>query len=366
VGEWATAGLYDESAPDALQRLDLLAYLTELGCSLEEMVAANERGRLFALSGDRVIVPGRDQFSLLDIADETEADLDDVRRIWRALGYVDAADEAKVASPADVTAVRTIIELSALVGVPSALGVCRVIASSMARVADAIATSVRGVLPELALDVAGSEVATARAFGGVAEAVPRTAQVLDASFRHHIEVARMNWERSDSGDLVDSSGVRIAVGFADLSGFTGLTENLTMTELSGLLTVFEEVAEEIVRGEQGRVVKYIGDAVMYVTPDALAAVRVALGLVGAADMRGMAARAGVAFGEVLALEGDFFGPVVNLAARLVSMADPGEILTTAEVASRLDGAIATRSLGLREVRGFTQAIEVAQLAITSG
>jgi class 3 adenylate cyclase len=190
--------------------------------------------------------------------------------------------------------------------------------------------------------------------------------VLDASFRHHIEVARMNWERSDSDDLADSGGVRLAVGFADLSGFTGLTENLTMTELTNLLTVFEEVADDIVRAHHGRVVKYIGDAVMYVTPDPIAATRVAQDLVAAAVMRGMLARAGVAAGVVLALEGDFFGPVVNLAARLAAMAEPGEILTTSEVVARLDATLPTVALGRREVRGFTRAVEVARLAIASG
>jgi class 3 adenylate cyclase len=243
--------------------------------------------------------------------------------------------------------------------------VCRVVAASLTRVADAISSAVRGQVPELALEVAGSELATARTFGQVATFVPRTGQALDALFRHHLEAARMNWERTDSLDLVASGGVRLGIGFTDLSGFTGLTESLTLPELSNLLTVFEEVADDVVRDEGGRVVKYIGDAVMYVTNDAQSAVRVAKGLLAAAQVRGMQARAGVAVGAVLALEGDFFGPVVNLAARLAAMADAGEVLLTAEVAERLDGDLAAVGLGAREVRGFTQPIEVARLAITS-
>jgi class 3 adenylate cyclase len=171
----------------------------------------------------------------------------------------------------------------------------------------------------------------------------------------------MNWERSDSGDLVASGGVRIGVGFADLSGFTGLTEGLTMAELSRLLTGFEEVAEDVVRRADGRVVKYIGDAVMYVTFDALSAVRVATGLVEAAHLRGMQARAGVAVGVALALQGDFFGPVVNLAARLVTMAGAGEILVTQEVAERVEAAVEVETLGPRAVRGFSHEIEIARL-----
>jgi class 3 adenylate cyclase len=366
LGELTAAGLYDEAAPDAAQRRELLAYLIELGCTVEEMVAANARGRLFALSGDRVIVPGRDEFSLRQVAEQTGSDLETISRIWRALGFVEAEPDDRVASAADIETMRTVVQLAELIGLSSALGVCRVLASSMARFSDAIASAVRGNVPALALESAGSEVATARAFGGVAQFVPATGRVLDAVFRHHLEAARMNWERSDSGDLIESNGVRVGVGFADLSGFTGLTENLSMTELTSLLTVFEEVAEDIVRAQGGRVVKYIGDAVMFVTSDAPSAVRVARGLVGAADVRGMLARAGVSAGAVLSLEGDFFGPVVNLAARLAAMAEPGEILVTADVGQRLDGELPTVPLGLREVRGFTQPVEVSRVAITSG
>jgi class 3 adenylate cyclase len=361
LGEYEAAGLYDPYAPDADDRADLIEYLVGIGCTIEEMVAANRQGRLFALGGDRIIVPNRDQFSLADMAVETRAAIEDVRAIWRALGFVEAADDTPVASPADVEAVRTIVNMGALIGVPAVLGVARVVASSMARVADAISAAVRTSTPDLAVGFSGSEAVTARTFTAIAGNVPRVGETLDAVFRHHLEAARRHWERSDSADLLDVGGVRLGVGFADLSGFTGMTENLTMTELSSLLTVFEEVADSIVRAEDGRVVKYIGDAVMYVAHDAASAVRIAQGLLAAAEMRGMQARAGVTVGVVLSLEGDYFGPVVNLAARLVAMANPGEVLVTDEVLTRIDGAIEAVALGPRVVRGFSTAIEVARL-----
>jgi class 3 adenylate cyclase len=361
VGDYAQAGLYDAAAPDAVHRLELLDYLATQGCTLAEMVAADRRGRLFALAGDRVVIPGRDEFSLADVAARADVDVETVTTIWRALGFVATPPDEPVACAADVEALTTILEMAALIGLSNVTGVCRVVAASLTRVSDAISTAVRAQLPTLAIEASGSEVTTARAFGQVATFVPRMGQALDALFRHHLESARMNWERTESVDLAESGGVRLAVGFADLSGFTGLTESLTLPELSSLLTVFEEVADDVVRAENGRVVKYIGDAVMYVTTDAGAAVRVAQGLLSAAEVRGMQARAGVAVGAVLALEGDFFGPVVNVAARLAAMADGGEVLVTGDVVARLDGQIATDSLGAREVRGFTRAIEVARL-----
>ncbi|HEX3823021.1 MAG TPA: adenylate/guanylate cyclase domain-containing protein [Mycobacteriales bacterium] len=108
-------------------------------------------------------------------------------------------------------------------------------------------------------------------------------------------------------------------------------------------------------------VKYLGDAVMFVTHGAPSAVRVAKGLIEAAHARGMQARVGVTIGTVLALEGDYFGPVVNLAARLVSMADAGEVLVTVEIVDRLDDAVDIEPLGPRMVRGFTAPIELARL-----
>ena len=361
LGAVTEAGLYDAAAPDAAQRLELLEYLSSHGCTIAEMVAANARGRLFALSGDRIVIPGRDEFSLAEVAARTGADVETVTAIWRALGFVEPGTTGGVACEADVAAIQTVVDMANLIGLPGVLGVCRVMAASLTRIGDAVSSVVRGQLPSLALAVSGSEVQTARSFGQVATYVPRIGSALDVFFRHHLESARMNWERTDSGDLAATGGVRVGVGFADLSGFTGLTEGLSLPELSNLLTVFEDVAEDVVRAEQGRVVKYIGDAVMYVTSDAVSAVGVARGLLAAAEQRGMQARAGVAVGAVLALEGDFFGPVVNLAARLSTMADAGEVLVTGEVAERLGDDIPTIALGKRAIRGFAQPIEIAAL-----
>ncbi|HVU61636.1 MAG TPA: adenylate cyclase regulatory domain-containing protein [Mycobacteriales bacterium] len=361
LGEYEAAGLYDPLDPDADARAELIAYLVEVGASLEEMVAAHAQGRLFALAGDRVIIPGRDQFSLNDIAAATGAPVADVCAIWRALGFPRAGWDDLVASPEDVEAVRVIVDMSRLIGLQGVLGIARVVASSMTRIADAASTAVRTQVPQLALGLSESELVTAKTFEGVATFVPRVGQALDAVWRHHLEAARRHWERSDSVDLAESGGVRLGVGFADLSGFTGMTESLTMVELSRLLTVFEEVADDIVRDEDGRVVKYIGDAVMYVTHGASSAVRVADRLLDAAEVRGMQARAGVTVGVVLSLEGDYFGPVVNLAARLVAMAAPGELLVTDEVVARIDGAMEAVALGPRAIRGFSKEIEVAKL-----
>jgi class 3 adenylate cyclase len=252
--------------------------------------------------------------------------------------------------------------MSSVLGFDAVLGLARVMGSAMARIGDATSTVVRGRMPSMSVAVSGSELATARSFAGVASIVPRVGVALDTLYRHHLENARMHFERTESWDVVGEGGIRVGIGFADLCGFTGMTEQLSMDGLSMLLTRFEEVATDVVHDHGARVVKFLGDAVMFVATDAVTAVAVADELVAAAAIRGMTARAGVTSGTVLALDGDYFGPVVNLAARLVAVAEPGRVLVSDPVAERLAGRRAIESLGPQQIRGFTDPVGVSRLA----
>jgi class 3 adenylate cyclase len=358
----AAAGLYDAADPKADERRALLEFLTEQGCSVEEMVAAHSRGRLFALAGDRVIRPERDRFTLAEVADQIGAPVADVRRVWRAFGLVEAQPDAAVASPADVEMVRTALFMASVLGLEPTIGMARVMGSSLARISDAASTVVRGRLPAMSVATSGSELETARAFAAIAQAVPQLGQGLDTLFRHHLEAARMHFERTESWDVVGQGGIRVAVGFADLCGFTGMTQQMSMDHLSQLLTRFEEVAADVVQECNGRLVKYIGDAVMYVATDVGTAVDIAESLLREAKVRGLTARAGVTVGTALALDGDYFGPVVNLAARLVALADPGTVFASDDVVRGLAGSRSATALGPQPIRGFAEPVPVSRLA----
>jgi class 3 adenylate cyclase len=359
---WVDAGLYDPAAAAAGERLELLRFLAGQGCTVEEMSAAHARGRLFALAGDRLVRPARDQFDLEQVAAMVGRPLDEVRAVWRAYGLVDVG--GKVASPADVEMVRTTLTLVDVLGLDATVGLARVIGSSLARIGDATSTAVRGRFPAMSVATSGSELATAQAFAAIAAFVPAMGRTIDTAFRHHLEAARMHFERTESWDVVGEGGIRTAVGFADLCGFTGMTQRLRMDELSQLLTRFEAIAADVVSDHSGRLVKFIGDAVMYVTPDAVSAVAVADDLVTAAETRGLQARVGVTAGTALAMDGDYFGPVVNLAARLVGVAEPGDVLASAEVVDRLGDRRTSTSLGPQQIRGFAEPVEVYRLART--
>jgi len=359
-GAWIEAGLYDPAAAGGDERLALLSFLAEQGCSVEEMVTAHTKGRLFALAGDRVIRPDRDRYDLHEVAQLVDHPPERVRALWRAFGLVDVGD--KVASPDDVEMLRSALAMVDTLGLDATIGLARVMGSSMARIGDAVSAAVRSRFPSMSISSSGSEVTTARSFAAIASTVPLLGRSVDTLLRHHLEAARMHFERTDSDDVVGQGGIRLAVGFADLCGFTGMTQRLRMDELSQLMSGFEAVAADVVSDHDGRIVKFIGDAVMYVTPDPVSAVAAAEDLVSAAAMRGLQARAGVATGTVLALDGDYFGPVVNLAARLVALGEAGDVLASESVVEWLGDRRESQTLGPQQIRGFDEPVTVARLA----
>jgi adenylate cyclase len=122
------------------------------------------------------------------------------------------------------------------------------------------------------------------------------------------------------------------VGFADMVGFTTLSQQLSEEELAAVVARFEEVAHDTVTAGAGRVVKMIGDEAMFVAESALGAARIGLALAEAyaGDELLSDVRVALAVGPVLVQDGDFYGPVVNLASRVVNMAAPGSVIVTDE------------------------------------
>src|SRR5207249_10785875 len=147
------------------------------------------------------------------------------------------------------------------------------------------------------------------------------------------------WKPPSAGarppERVTLDTVRVTIGFVDLVGYSRLTQQLDVRALGTLVERFEALASDIVAARDGRVVKLIGDAVMFVAVDAGAACDIALTLLERfADDPSVTPRGGLASGTVLLRGGDYYGPAVNLASRIAELAVPREILVTAEVAER--------------------------------
>ncbi len=202
----------------------------------------------------------------------------------------------------------------------------------MARIAEAeVSPQVRG------LAIAGGSgssdtVEAADRFAALADhSLPAMARLLEFVWRRHVQAAvrraMLLRSRSDRGALPV-----LAVGFADMVGFTTLSQQLTEEELAAVVARFEEVAHDTVTGGGGRVVKMIGDEAMFVTESALAAARIGLALAEAyaGDDLLSDVRVALAVGPVLVQDGDFYGPVVNVASRVVNMAAPGSVIVTDE------------------------------------
>lgn len=229
----------------------------------------------------------------------------------------------------------------------------------MARLAEAESAFTRAQMPDIQIHHTGDELATAKTYRAAAAFVPRIGVLIDVVHRHHIVSARSHFETV----IRDSSAsVVCGVGFADLSGFTALTQRLTPTELSMLLNEFGATVSDVLYADGGRVIKFIGDEVMWVsaTPAALAGAAIDLVNHPKAREAGLRVRAGLGYGEALAINGDYFGVMVNLAARLVGAARPGQILASQAVRDELPNWSATACEPLT-LKGFESPVTAYDL-----
>jgi len=224
----------------------------------------------------------------------------------------------------------------------------RVMGASAVRLADALVSSfLANVEPTARVeDPVGLEVA--RANVSAVELFPEVVAGLDTLLRQHLVQVR----RSASGHDGGYETRDLCVGFIDLVDSTELARDVTMDELGTLLAQFEQLAADTVTAAGGRVVKLIGDEVLYTSDDPTAACRIALDV---ADRlhdhpRLPEVRAGVVSGRVMLRDGDVFGPVVHLAARVVKVGAPGDVIASADLAGSAD--VPSVPLGPRDVRGF--------------
>jgi adenylate cyclase len=181
--------------------------------------------------------------------------------------------------------------------------------------------------------------------------------VLEALFMHHVEVAS---QRALASEGVTAHTSRLAVGFVDIIESTALVQRLPPEVLARAIGAFEQHGIEIVGSRHGRVVKTLGDEVMYVTSDVGAACDIALALRDrmADDEQIDGVRGAIAFGALVRGYGDFYGPDVNAAARAVKAAEPDTIVVTGAVREAVDEGFVFTSIGAHELRGFAEPIEL--------
>jgi adenylate cyclase len=302
---------------------------------------------------ERAILGETRHLTRIDVARESEVPLERLSTLWRSLGFTEATSDTDVIfMDADVEALQLLNELLELgmIDARSEFAVARSMGRSFARLAEwEIAEIASGLsLNELELDQATVE-------SLIAQLLPVAERLQNYAWRRHLVNA--------AGRLLlqpdaTANGVPMAVGFADIVGFTRQSRRMTGDELASLVETFESTVSTIIAGHGGRVIKTIGDEVLYAADDVTTAARIALELAEGPELNEEFpdVRVGVAYGDVLSRMGDVFGEVVNIASRLTSLAKPGRVLVNREMAELLreDEDFRVRRSRTTAVKGYAR------------
>ena len=335
---------------------ELIALLRALGVPAPEIDQAQADGTLVLLAIDKLALGQDLRFDLDDACKATNLPAEELRHIWRSLGFPDPHPGEVLFSDVDIRNFVAVAELmhSGVVSPEVTYGMTRVIGSSMARVASALIDAVSSRAEEV-LSTPGEDEAAkvlepiASQAGGFLPIFPA---VLEQVWRRHLQAAARR--RLLRGDAEDGPGQ--VVGFADLVGFTALAQQVSDEELAEVVDQFERLAYDVVVAGGGRVVKMIGDEVMFLVDDPSSAAQIALGLADAShDAAGLSdVRVGMAVGSVVEREGDAFGVTVNLASRATSIAYPGTVVVSPNLRDALEGRpeIAFKSMRPRHLKNI--------------
>ena len=348
-------GLYDPAA-DAQQRLELLEFLQELGAGVEDLVSY--RDELAGLASV-VALRGGPALTLGEVVERSGVPEEKLRRLNRAAGFPDPGPDDRVFGEQFAGVFGAISAAEALFGEETVMQLIRVMGAAMARIADAVVSAFLINVEPPAREEDPGGLAIAHANAEAAALVPGVMGAIDVLFRQHVVAAR----RSGLGLEADThfETQRMSVGFVDLVGSTSLAQRLTTQDLGALLTEFENTAADTVTAHGGRVVKLIGDEVLYTAPDEHTASAIAFELVRiyGEHPRIPDVRAGLASGDLLLRDGDVFGPVVNLAARAVETAGPGDVV--APIAFARAAGMKAGSSGAQQLKGLDTPIELSRL-----
>jgi adenylate cyclase len=366
LSEFEARGLYDPNAPNAADRRALLEWLVRRGISVDDIAQVLERRRsITAVAGDLQLRQGP-RHTAREVSERVGLPIDKIRRISLAVGLPVSEDEA-VYTPADIEMLELFSGAGALFGEEPLEQFLRVVGSSLARVADAAASLFLAEV-EVPLEAAkAGELALAQANLEAIGQLSELRKVMDTLFLGHMEAAIIRSEAARVGSSSLVTGF-LCVGFVDLVGFTQLSQELDVARLRKLVDEFETAAYDVVGTRGGRVVKLIGDEVMFVTVDAAAACDIGLALLDRfGEDATVTPRGGIAIGEVLTRGGDYYGPIVNLASRICDLAVPGEVLVTTELRDRTASPISEAEFapaGRRLLKGFDEPVELFALSRT--
>lgn len=310
------------------------------------------------LSGEleRAVLGEEPTFSAPDVAEDAGATVEQAQRLWRALGFPEQDTEVAFTT-ADSQAMRTVLELvdTDLIDFDTGINLTRGLGQTMARLADWEVTALVQRMEDLG---EGSSVPAGTRSGSALRLVeqlnPEFEKLLIYAWRRHLAavVARLAALGAAEEDLTT---VGVTVGFADLVSFTSLSNRMDEDRLGDLVEIFESRCHDVVTNAGGRVIKSLGDSVLFVNDDPVRGIETAEGIITVIgrDSRMPDVRLGLATGQVIMRLGDVFGPPVNMASRLTNVARRNRVIIDDATAGLLPpDDFETRRLPARPVRGF--------------
>ena len=296
---------------------------------------------------ERYLLGDEPTLTRVEVSERADVPLEVAQELWRLLGFAHQPDDAVAFTEADVEALqhtRELIELGILSADRQA-ALVRTWGRSFARLAE---WQTR-LLTDVALESADP---VAQVTDLASEVLPRVSALQDYVWRRHLASAGA---RLMASDAAGSDTSQLAVVFVDIVGFTSRSKELTEAELVQWIEYFEAECSGLVVDHGGRVIKNIGDEVLFVDEDLSGAAEAALTMAARGadpDDDFPEVRAGLAYGDVVSRLGDVFGPTVNIASRLTSIARPGSVLIDRGAHDVLTGDTSDQGHEEREHAGF--------------
>lgn len=288
--------------------------------------------------------------------DEAGVSLGEVQRLWRALG-LPLNEDAVTFTGTDATTLGTLLDAvrDGALDLDAVVNLSRATGQTVARLAD---WQISAIMPFVEEREAGPAAVGSR-IGAAVLVVEQLRDVFEAvlvnAWRRHLAAAagRVEALRAEVADSTEES--HITVAFADLVSFTALSNRIDEGRIGDLVEKFESRSHDVIQAHGGRLIKSLGDSVLFVNDDPVRALETAEGIIKVIgrDARMPDVRVGMATGHVVTRMGDVFGPPVNLASRLTGIARRNRVIIDAETAGLLPrSSFETRTMPARPVRGF--------------
>jgi adenylate cyclase len=369
VRRWVKARLVPQFegtwTPAAASHVRIVARLRERGHSVQRIREASQSGKLAFGYIDELLPSTEGRYTLKQAARELDVDAALIERLVSAMGL--NALSAEELTEEDLQVLRYGAEvLAAGLPLPALLQIVRVYGQAMAQVADAEVRLFHLYLHEPLMRDGVPGVEVAQAMEGMTRemlpfALPFINYLHGRMLGYFVEQDVIGHIESDLDDeeTADEGRMRVVIAFADLAGYTKLTEEQGEAQAVNAVEQFVELVEQTLPID-ARVIKTLGDEVMIVGADAGALTVWAVALAGALPDGSPPPRIGIHSGAALYRDGDYYGREVNRAARVVARASGGEVLVTRPVvdaASRQD-ALDFELIGEVVLKGFTEPTEL--------